>query len=95
LNTIIDSDNTHPELKKRARQALENWIKNIADIIEQGKKKHEIKTSVNAQKSATVIIASIEGGHVLARGLEDLEHMNTVADQLLDYIHNQLQVRIS
>ena len=91
LNTVIDSDNTHPELKKRARQALNNWINNIAEIIEQGKHRAEIKNSVDAAKSAAVIIASIEGGHVLARGLEDLKYMDIVAEQLLDYIHRELQ----
>jgi len=91
LNTVIDSDNTHPELKKKARQALDDWISNIAAIIEQGKQCAEIKIETDAAKSASVIIASIEGGHVLARGLEDLKYMNMVADHLKTYIRTELQ----
>lgn len=91
LNTIIDSDNTHPELKVRARKALDNWIKNIADIIEKGKQSAEIKSTVDSTKSASIIIATIEGGHVLARGFEDISYMDTIADHLLSFIKNELQ----
>src|SRR5258706_5511050 len=36
LNTATESDDTHPALKKKANQALQNWKNKIVDLIETG-----------------------------------------------------------
>lgn len=91
LNTSVDSDNTHPELKKRVQNALDKWITNIAVIIDEGILAGEIMGSVDSRKAAIIFIAIIEGGTVLARNFEESFYMDTITEQLLHYIKTELK----
>lgn len=65
-NTAIEADDTHPELKKKALNAVLAWKKAIAGIIEQGIKNKEIRKDVHAEQMALTIIATIEGMTMIA-----------------------------
>jgi TetR/AcrR family transcriptional regulator, transcriptional repressor for nem operon len=60
-NTAIEADDTHPQLKKKALNAILTWKKGIANIIEQGIKNKEIREDVHAEQIALTMIATIEG----------------------------------
>jgi len=61
LNTAIEADDTHPALKKKARNAVLSWKKGLTQIIEQGISNKEIRKDTNAEQFALTMIAMIEG----------------------------------
>lgn len=67
LNTAIEADDTHPELKKRAADAIYNWKKIIVKLIERGVETGEFHKNTDAQQLALGMIAAIEGGIMVAK----------------------------
>lgn len=67
LNTAIESDDTHGQLRAKAVGAIENWYKNIEDVIKYGVDMGQIKQGTNARDFAGAFIALIEGGIMLAK----------------------------
>jgi hypothetical protein len=67
LNTAIEADDTHPELKKRAADAIYNWKKIIVKLIERGIESGEFHKNTDAQQLALGMIAAIEGGIMVAK----------------------------
>lgn len=90
VNTAIDADNTLPQLKVRVKEVINNWIKNLSDIIHKGIVQGEIKSSVNAHDASVVIITALQGGIVISRSFEDNASMEIVVNKLLDYINFNL-----
>lgn len=66
LNTAIEADDTHPALKQRACDALNNWKKSLVDIIQSGITANEFKKDTNAEELAVTIIAMLEGAMMMA-----------------------------
>jgi hypothetical protein len=69
LNTAIDSDDVHPALRDRARQAMDNWRQLIHRIVEKGKQRGELRPDLDPEEASTVIIATIEGAVMLSKTL--------------------------
>ncbi|MDR6762153.1 AcrR family transcriptional regulator [Flavobacterium sp. 2755] len=68
LNTAIESDDTHPVLKKYAERTLLYWKEKLMYLIDQGIKAGEFKAkSINAENTALTIIALIEGGMMISK----------------------------
>lgn len=67
LNTAIESDDTHGQLRAKAVGAIENWYKNIEEVIKYGVDMGQIKQGTNARDFAGAFIALIEGGIMLAK----------------------------
>lgn len=61
MNTAIEADDTHPALKDKAGDVITAWKNSIIQLIEEGKKKKEFRSSVDAEQTALTIIAMIEG----------------------------------
>jgi TetR/AcrR family transcriptional regulator, transcriptional repressor for nem operon len=78
LNTAIEADDTHPQLKKKALTAVLSWKKTIASIIEQGIKTKEIRKEVNAEQVALTIIATIEGMTMIANLAGKVSYRNLI-----------------
>ncbi|MCB1052875.1 MAG: TetR/AcrR family transcriptional regulator, partial [Acidobacteria bacterium] len=66
LNTIIDSDDAHPELRERAQIVMKRWIHQLAELIRRGQRKGVFDPSVDAEGLALLALAMIEGGIALA-----------------------------
>ena len=92
LNTAIDSDDAYPFLKKRAKQALNELLGGLQQLIELGKALNEIKPSVDSKKSAQIIFAQIEGGIMMAKVSDDVSLLNSALDYLKTYIDTQLKL---
>jgi len=67
LNTAIEADDTHPDLRKKAVGAIHNWYKSIGDILIAGKDNGQIKADVDHDDFAGAYIALIEGAVMLAK----------------------------
>jgi AcrR family transcriptional regulator len=92
LNTTVDADDTNPVLKARVQQALNDWIRGLAAIINKGIREGEFKADIDAEEAAVVIISLIEGGIVMTRNFGDNKYMDVVARQLMNYIEVELKI---
>jgi TetR/AcrR family transcriptional regulator, transcriptional repressor for nem operon len=78
LNTAIDADDTHPELKNRASIAIENWKNNIVHLLNRGVQKNEFKAAIDTEEMAVNMVASIEGAVMMARVTGKRTYLKTV-----------------
>ncbi len=92
LNTSTDADDNHPELKKKAALALENWKTKLKGIIVEGQIKEEIKLTVDAEKYALKMIALFEGGSMLAKTTGKLHYFNILMEDMEREILENLEV---
>jgi AcrR family transcriptional regulator len=86
LNTAVESDDAHPVLRDRAREAMDRWRGRIRNVVEEGKKKKEIRASVNGDRLATIIISTLEGAIMMSKLYGDIAHMRRAVDHLTEYI---------
>ncbi|MBH8564671.1 TetR/AcrR family transcriptional regulator [Nostoc sp. CENA67] len=90
LNTAVESDDAHPILKERAQQAMNSWRHLICRILEKGIKKGEIRSEVNADEIATIIIAMLEGAIMMSKLYEDSVHIQRAINHLNEYLESHL-----
>lgn len=67
LNTSVEADDTHPQLRERATNALTFWKKSIENQVKRGIARGEIKKNTNPTEIAVVIISLIEGAIMQAK----------------------------
>jgi TetR/AcrR family transcriptional repressor of nem operon len=89
LNTAIDSDDVHPALRDRARQAMDNWRQLIHRIVEKGKQRGELRPDLDPEEASTVIIATIEGAVMLSKLYGDTTYMERTLRHLQAYVQTQ------
>ncbi len=86
LNTAIESDDTHPKLRDRARQAMDSWRNMIIKIVEKGIQKGEMRSDIEPDLIATILISTIEGAIMMSKLYQDSYHLQ----KAVDYLHNYL-----
>lgn len=67
LNTAIESDDTHGQLRAKAVGAIESWYAHLEKIIADGVATGQLKQGTNAKDFAGAFISLIEGGIMLAK----------------------------
>lgn len=67
LNTITDSDDGNPALKKAAREALKQWRILLVTILEEGQSRAEVSSEVVPEEAAALLISLLEGAMALER----------------------------
>lgn len=82
LNTAIEADDTHPDLKKRAAAAVVSWKNKLVEMIEEGVSNKEFKTNVDASQLALSMIAMIEGGIMIAKLLGNANHFAVIMQSM-------------
>src|SRR3979490_241327 len=60
LNTAIDSDDGNPQLRAKARQALNSLLDRLQSIAEEGRRRGEVRANVDSTKLATLIASTLE-----------------------------------
>lgn len=79
LNTAIESDDTHPVLKKYAERTLLYWKEKLMYLISQGINAGEFKAeSINAENTALTIIALIEGAIMISKLTGNVNYLSAV-----------------
>lgn len=86
LNTAIESDDTHPGLRRKARQAMDDWHEMLCQIVTSGVKQQQVLSSTAPETVATVIISTLEGGLMMKQLYGESDHLNRAKNHLLDYI---------
>lgn len=91
LNTAVESDDAHPVLRDRARQAMDQWRATIQRIIAKGIKTGELRPEIDADEVASLLIATLEGGVMLSKLYSDPVHIRRSAAHMSAYIDQLVQ----
>jgi TetR/AcrR family transcriptional regulator, transcriptional repressor for nem operon len=86
LNTAVESDDTHPALREKAKNATDAWRNLIQRIVEKGVVRKELCSTVDAENVSSILIATIEGGIMLSKLYGDPVHLHHALDHLSAYI---------
>ena len=87
LNTAVDADDTHPELKQKASEAIHNWKNIISKLIQKGIEENEFKANIDPEQIALTIIATIEGAIMITKLTGKLNYRRAImksVDKLID-----------
>ena len=95
LNTAIESDDGNPELRRKARQALRSWLDRLKSIVEEGQRKGEIRSGIDAAELATLIVTTLEGSLMVSRLLRKGEPLSLACRHLEEYLEMTVRARKS
>jgi TetR/AcrR family transcriptional regulator, transcriptional repressor for nem operon len=85
LNTAIEADDTHPELRDKAQAAMDDWRHTIFAILQKGMARGQV-SAVDGEELATIIIAALEGAVMLAKLYNDKVYILRVINHLKHYV---------
>jgi TetR/AcrR family transcriptional repressor of nem operon len=92
LNTVLDADDGNAILRRRAEGAMRDWVCYLADIARAGQANGEIRSSVNPEELAVLMISLLEGAFVSSK-LQRSRGALILAQQHLEvYLENQVRV---
>lgn len=91
LNTAVESDDTNPVLKQRAREAMEGWLRLIGNIVKEGVRTGEL--DADPRETASVVIAAFEGALMMSKLCDDPAHMRRAVDHLKVYLVSLAKTR--
>ncbi|MFB6457197.1 TetR family transcriptional regulator C-terminal domain-containing protein [Chitinophaga sp. Hz27] len=90
INAAIDADDTFPALKESTVKAFETWTKEIARIIDGGKKKQEFQPHISSKEYARLFIMLIEGGILLSKTLGQATHLQIALNRIDKIIEEEI-----
>jgi TetR/AcrR family transcriptional regulator, transcriptional repressor for nem operon len=90
LNTIVDSDDGDPALRERVVAVMSGWEQLIERIVADGVAHGSLRRDIDPQAVATVLIATLEGGILLARAHRSPLYLQQAVDHLLMYVRRDL-----
>ena len=88
LNTAVESDDAHMELKGRAREAMSGWLRLIGSIIKEGVRNGELRLGTNPPEMASVVVATLEGTVMLSRLYDDPAYMKRSVGHLKEHLRS-------
>jgi TetR/AcrR family transcriptional regulator, transcriptional repressor for nem operon len=86
MNTAIESDDTHPALAARARDAMDSWHRLIGSIVKEAKARGEIDPDVDPYQLATLVTSTLEGSLMLSKLFHDPTHEHRAVASLTDHV---------
>jgi len=90
MNTAIENDDGNPELRKRARAAMENWRQFILRTVKRGVERNELRSTADPEQAATIFIATIEGAIMMSKLYRDTAHIERALVHLKQYVEESL-----
>ena len=93
LNTAIDSDDGNPQLREKARRALGSWLERLQSIIEEGRRRGEIRSDVDSSELATLIVSTLEGSLMISRLQRKEDPRDWACRHLEEYLENKVRVK--
>jgi len=91
MNTAIESDDGNPVLRRRARQAMDQWRNLVRTIVAKGIERGELRPGLDPDQIASLLTAALEGGLMLSKLYDDPSHINAIADHLTQYVDANLR----
>lgn len=86
MNTAIEADDTHPELRDRARRSMNNWHRLVGRRVKDGIADGTIAPGTDPYELASVLTSALEGALMLSRLFDDPTHMDRVVGHLLEHL---------
>lgn len=87
LNTAVDTDDTHPELNRKAREAMNEWLSFIQSILEEGIRSGEFKSDMDIQDVSVFLASVFEGSVMMGKLYKDNRYMEMYYNQLIHYLN--------
>lgn len=91
LNTAVESDDTHPLLKQRAREATDAWRQMIQRLVTKGIARNEFEPETDGDELATLLISALEGGLMLSKLYDDPIYLERVTNHLTMHVQSKLK----
>jgi AcrR family transcriptional regulator len=88
MNTAIESDDTHPGLAARARDAMDSWHRLIGSIVKEAKGRGELDPDVDPYQLATLVTSTLEGSLMLSKLFHDPTHEHRAVASLTAHVEN-------
>ncbi len=85
MNTAVESDDSMPVLKERAKGAAFEWQQLLGRITKEGMRAGELAPGTDPRETATVVVAAIEGAVMLTKLTDDAAHMDRTVDHVKGY----------
>jgi TetR/AcrR family transcriptional repressor of nem operon len=93
LNTAIDCDDGNPQLRAKARRALSSWLDRLQSIAEEGQRRREVRSDVDAEKLAILIASTLEGSLMVSRLQRRDEPLDLACRHLEEYLETKVRPR--
>jgi TetR/AcrR family transcriptional repressor of nem operon len=91
LNAAVEADDAPPSaLLQRVKDSVGRWHRHVKRLIEAGQRAGEIGPEVDAGRYATLFIALVEGGILLARVAGEPSPLHTTLDHVEQLIETEL-----
>ncbi|WP_343691766.1 TetR/AcrR family transcriptional regulator [Chitinophaga sp.] len=87
LNTAVESDDTHPQLKAKSAEAIAGWKNRISDILHKGIESGEFKPGLNIEQTALTLIATIEGAIMITKVTGKLNYRTAIVQSIENMIN--------
>src|SRR6267143_2642363 len=95
LNTAIDSDDAHQQFRNKARRALDYWLERLQSIAEEGKRKNEVRSTIDSEALAALIVNTLEGGLMVSRLQWSDGALDLACSQLEEYRGTNIRAKKS
>ena len=90
MNTAIEADDTHPDLRAHARSAMDDWFGITRRVVAKGVERGELRADADPDTVATLMISTLEGAIMLSRLYADPAHIRRAIAHLEWYIGSAL-----
>jgi AcrR family transcriptional regulator len=90
FNTAMDATDVHPNLKKKAQEAINTLLKYVEIKIEEGKIEGEFKSSVNAPDFALLLVSTLEGALMISRVNGNSRHIESAGELISNYVQKNI-----
>jgi len=92
LNTALDSDDGNVTLRRRAERAMRGWVGLLADLVRDGQLKNEIRSSVDPEGLAMLIISLLEGASASAKLQRSSLAMTLAKQHLTEHLESHVRL---
>lgn len=86
LNTAIDADDTHVELRKHAASAMREWQARLIEAVSDGVASGELRPDADAVATASILTSALEGAIMVTALLREPAQMKRVVAHLHAYL---------
>lgn len=93
LNTAVEADDGNPVLRERARQALGKWQNLLKSVINEGIQRREIKSGVDPNRLAMLVISTLEGALMISRLERNRDALVAAQSHLDRYLDKEVRAR--
>ncbi|MBL6447198.1 DUF559 domain-containing protein [Fulvivirga sp. 29W222] len=92
FNTAMDSTNTHPELKEKAREGIKGLTKYVEIKLKEGIDAGEFRLDTDVKVTSTLLIATLEGAIIMSRVNDNYGCIELASSYLKNYIKEKILV---